>query len=83
MERQACKGGCGGWSERINDAVKENRVIDYKKEKRTDLSVIAQLTRLGNITESSLNNSLSEFRKKVNSFREKKKYKLFFQQGRD
>lgn len=67
-----------GWSERINDAVKENKVIDYKKEKRTDLSVIAQLTRLGNITESSLNNNLSEFRKKVNRFREKRNIKYSF-----
>lgn len=62
-----------GWVERINEAVKENRVVDYNKEKRTDLSVIAQHTRLGNITERSLNSSLSEFRKKVNSFREKNK----------
>ncbi len=54
-----------GWQERINEAIKENRVIDYNKEKRTDLSVIAQHTRLGNITDSSLKTSISEFHKKV------------------
>ena len=78
MRRRLPRKRRSGWSERINDAVKENKVIDYKKEKRTDLSVIAQHTRLGNITESSLNKSLSEFRKKVNRFREKRNIKYSF-----
>lgn len=58
----------------INEAIEENRIVDFDRKKmREDLPVIAQHTRLGNITENSLNESLSQFRKKVNSFREKNK----------
>ena len=62
-----------GWIETINTAIEENRVLDYNKKERSIPSVIAQHARLGNITEASLDNSLSRFKKKVNVFREKNK----------
>ena len=56
----------------VNQAIEEGRIVDFDRKKiRDDLSVIAQRTRLGNITEKSLNDNLSQFRKKVNQFREK------------
>lgn len=53
----------------VNRENKDKRVIDFDKNKRGDLPVIAQTTSLGNITESSLNNNLSQFKKKVNEKR--------------
>lgn len=50
-------------------------MIDYDKTKKDDLSVIAQTTSLGNITESSLYKSLAQFKKEINSFKEKNKIK--------
>lgn len=47
------------------------RVIDFNKKKRNDLSVIAQTTSLGNITESFLNYNLSQLKKEINSFKQK------------
>ena len=46
------------------------RVIDFDKNKRNDLSVIAQTTSLGNITESFLNYNLSQFKKEINRFKQ-------------
>ncbi len=60
--------GRTGYDEIIRNAIKDKRVIDFNKNKRGDLSVIAQTTSLGNITESSLNNNLSQFKKEINSF---------------
>lgn len=66
------KEGRTGYDEIIRNAIKEQRVIDYDKNKRDDLSVIAQTTSLGNITTSSLEHNLSQFKKEINSFKEKK-----------
>ena len=49
----------------------ENRVLDNNKKRESDLSVIAQSAGLGNITVSSLNKNLAQFKKEVNRFREK------------
>lgn len=48
-------------------------MIDYDKTKKDDLSVIAQITSLGNITESSLYKRLAQVKKEINSFKEKNK----------
>lgn len=49
-------------------AVDEKRILSYDKEKGSVLSVIAQHARLGNITEASLNDSISRFKRFVNDF---------------
>ena len=46
------------------------RVIDFDNNKRNDLSEVAQTTSLGSLTESSLNNNLSQFKKEINSFKQ-------------
>ena len=63
--------GRSGYAEIVGDAVKDGRVIDFNKEMRDDLSVIANPAGVGNITESSLANNLSRFLKEIKSFREK------------
>ena len=64
--------GRQGLVDLIGQAIEEGRIVDFDRKKiRDDLPVIAQLTRLSNITEKSLNVNLSQFRKKVNEFREK------------
>ena len=56
----------------VNRAVEEGRIVDFDRKKmRDDLLVIAQRTRLSNITEKSLNDNLSQFRKEVKEYREK------------
>ena len=70
-ERAFAKEGRTGYDEIIKSAVEDNRVIDYDKSKRADLSEVAQTTSLGSITESSLEHNLSQFKKEINSFREK------------
>jgi hypothetical protein len=65
--------GRTGYDEIIKSAVEDNRVIDYDKSKRDDLSVIAQTTSLGNITTSSLEHNLSQFKKEINTFKQKNK----------
>gem|GEM_PF-6477333 len=66
-----------GYEEIISNAVKGNRVVFFDT-KKDDLSVIADTAGIGNITESSLKDNLSQFRKEVKNFREnklkKKKY---------
>lgn len=57
----------------IDDAVNANKVISYDKEMSDSLPVIAKRSRLGNITASSLNDNVAQFRKEVNDFREKNK----------
>lgn len=65
--------GYGSWEETVRRAIEDGRVLDFDKNKRTGLSVIAQRTRLGNITEGSLAESISQFRKKINAFKQKNK----------
>ena len=60
-----------GWAEFISEAVKNGKVLSYDKEKGIALSVIAQQARLGNITETSLNDSISRFKRFVNDFKQK------------
>ncbi len=62
-----------GWAEFISEAVEDGRVLSYDKEKGSVLSVIAQQARLGNITEASLNDSISRFKRFVNEFKQKNK----------
>ena len=74
-ERNYTENGSGrsGYDEIIKNAIEDGRVLDYNEKRRDDLSVIAKPTRLGNITKSSLEKSISQFRKKVNAFKEKNK----------
>ncbi|MBR6781923.1 MAG: hypothetical protein IKM33_01835 [Clostridia bacterium] len=66
-------GGRIGYDQIIRDAVDEGRVLIYNKKMRDTLSVIAHHARMGNITEASLKDNIAQFRKKVNSFKEKNK----------
>lgn len=66
-------GGRAGINEVVKSAIEDGRVLDFDKKKRDALSVIAKTTRLGNITESSLKDSIAQFRKTVKSFKEKHK----------
>ena len=70
-ERAFAKEGRTGYDEIIKSAVEDNRVIDYDKSKRADLSEVAQTTSLGSITESSLEHNLSQFKKEINTFKQK------------
>ncbi len=63
-------GGRAGISDVVKSAIADGRVLDFDKKRREDLSVIAKSAGLGNITEASLKESLSHFRKFVNTFRE-------------
>lgn len=65
------KNGRTGYNEIIGNAIKEKRVIDFDKKKRGELSEVAQTTSLGSITESSLSKSLSQFKKEINSYKNK------------
>lgn len=62
-----------GYVESINRAIADGNVLSYDKKNRAKLSVIAQHTRLGNITDSALATNLSRFREYVNNFRERNK----------
>ena len=66
----------------IDEAAKENRVLSYDKEMRDVLPVTAQLSTLGSITETSLKQNVSQFRKEVKSFKEKNKIK-YSMRGQD
>jgi len=57
----------------VEHAVKDGKVFDLDKKMRDALSVIAERTRLGDITETSLKESLSQFRKEIKTFKEKNK----------
>lgn len=52
----------------------EGKVLYFDKKRGNDLSVIAQRTRLGNITEASLNNSVARFKRFVNEYKQKTKF---------
>ena len=60
-----------GYAEIVRDAVKDGRVIDFNKEMRDELSVIANPAGVGNITDSSLTDNLTRFPKEIKSFKEK------------
>lgn len=60
-----------GYAEIVRDAVKDGRVIDFNKEMRDELSVIANPAGVGNITDSSLADNLARFLKEIKSFKEK------------
>ena len=62
-----------GYVESINRAIADGNVLSYDKKNRAKLSVIAQHTRLGNITDSALATNLSRFREYVNNFRARNK----------
>ncbi len=66
-------GGRVGYDELIRNAVNDGRVLDFNEKKRDDLSVIAKSAGLGNITKSSLEKSITHFRKEIKSFKEKNK----------
>ena len=69
-------GGHDGYVDVINKAIEEGRLISYDKEKMSNyLSVIANHTRVGNVTSSMLNENLSQARQKVKDFRERNKIK--------
>ena len=71
--------GYDGYTEVINKAIKKGNVLSIDKEKTRDyLSVIANHTRVGNITSKSLTDNIAKFREYVNDFRAKNKisYKL-------
>ena len=71
--------GYDGYLEVINKAIESGKVLSFDKEKMRDyLSVIANHTRVGNITSKSLADNIARFRKFVNDFREKNNidYKL-------
>ena len=55
----------------VNEALKKGRILSLDRKMRDDLSVIANQARVGDITDASLNESLSQFRKEINAFREK------------
>lgn len=57
----------------IDDAVDGGKVISYDKNMSDDLPVIAQRSRLGNVTASSLNKNLTQFQKEVKDYRAKNK----------
>lgn len=68
--------GSKGWSDIVSSAIEKNRVLDFKKERGSDLSVIAQHVKLGDITETSLRSSISQFRKEINTFKQKQNFLL-------
>lgn len=51
----------------------EGKVLYFDKKRGNDLSVIAQRTRLGNITKESLSNSVARFKRFVNEYKQKNK----------
>ena len=71
--------GYDGYLEVINKAIQSGKVLSYDKEKMRDyLTVIANHTRVGDISSKSLADNIARFRKFVNDFREKNNidYKL-------
>ena len=55
----------------VRNAINDGRVIDFNKEKRAYMPVIAGLTRVGNIADSALADNIARFRKEIKAFREK------------
>ena len=67
-----------GYLDIVGNAIKDGRVIDFNKEMRDELSVIANPAGVGNITDSSLDYNLSQFIREIKAFKEKNNidYKL-------
>lgn len=65
--------GHSGYIDIINDAIDGNKIIQYDNEKRAYLTVTAQQTRLGSITVHTLEQSIAEYKKEVNAFKQKNK----------
>lgn len=63
-------GGRVGWDKLIRNAIKEGRVLDYNKKERGNLSEVAQPAGLGDITDASLKENLTQFQKEVKRFKE-------------
>ncbi|MBR3136558.1 MAG: hypothetical protein IKG32_06085 [Clostridia bacterium] len=63
--------GRDGYSEIIQKAIESGRVLQFDKEKEGTPSVIAHTVSMGNITAASLNKNVAQFKKEVNSFKEK------------
>lgn len=59
--------------EAIEKAIEKGAILDYDKKIRANLPVIAQLTRLGNVTESTLKENIARFQNDVKVFKEEKK----------
>lgn len=73
-ERSAVEdGGRSGWSDIIDNAIKEKRVLSFDKKTRDYLSVKAKTTSLGIITDKSLTDNTTAFRAEINRFKEKNK----------
>ena len=62
-----------GLAEILDDAIDSGKIISYDKEISDGLPVIAQHSRLGNVTESSLNKNLAQFQQEVKDFRARNK----------
>ena len=65
--------GRQGWKEFIENAINDQRILDYDKAKGSALTVTGQQTRLDSITVASLNDNIAQFKKFVNDFKEKNK----------
>lgn len=63
--------GRTGIDDIVKSAVNQKRVLYYDKKKREYLSVIAKSAGLGDITEASLNESITRFKKEIKEFEEK------------
>ncbi|MBR2311327.1 MAG: hypothetical protein IKA47_12490 [Oscillospiraceae bacterium] len=75
--------GFDGHLEVINKAIEKGNVLSFDREKMRDyLSVIANHTRVGNITSKSLFTNIAQFQKFVNEFREKNKIKYKIPAGK-
>ncbi|MGM9587931.1 MAG: hypothetical protein ACI3VA_10640 [Candidatus Limivicinus sp.] len=59
-----------GHAEIIRKAVESGKIISFDKERRAELSVIAQQARLGNITDSTLEKNIAQFQKEIKDFKE-------------
>lgn len=57
----------------IDEAAKEKKVLSYDKTKRDILPLTAQLSTLGSITDTSLEENIAQFQKEVNNFKQKNK----------
>ena len=71
-ERNWTKAGIrDGYAEMIQKAIDTRKVLQFDKEKKGNLSVIAHAVNMGNITASALNINVAQFKKEVNAFRQK------------
>ena len=71
MQRKA-NDGRAAWSEIIQNAIDNGNILDIN-EKRDVPPVIANTTSVGNITTTSLNENVAQFRQEIKAFKEKNK----------